>query len=165
MIGDHQPPQYLRTHQLRGATLRFALGPEQRALWALAGSSGVGRSAKTLVKEGPLRITLVALRRGAALEQHQVAGPVSIQVLAGRLRVDTPAGAMTLAADELAALDAGVGHGAEALDDTALLITVAMPSTIREGDPPRAQGGTCDASGGRPPGPRVLGPQESSGTD
>ena len=39
---------------------------------------------------------------------------------------------------ELAALDASVADTAEALDDSALLITVAMPSTIRGGE-------TCDA--------------------
>lgn len=137
-------PQYLRSHRLRGEVLRFTIGPEEGMLRDLAAAGG-GRAAKTLVKEGPLRITLVTLRRGAALEEHQVTGPLSIQVLRGALRLDTRGGAVTLGADELAALDAGVAHAAEALDDTALLITVAMPSTIRSGDPSATQGGTCDA--------------------
>jgi quercetin dioxygenase-like cupin family protein len=146
MVDDSRKmPEYLKSHRLRGEILRFAIEAEERTLRALAGSSGAGRGAKTLVKEGPLRITLVVLRRGAALEEHQVTGPVSIHVLSGRLRVDMRGGTITLAAGELAALDAGVAHAAEALNDAALLITVAMPSTIRDGDPSTAQGGTCDA--------------------
>ncbi|MHB8731137.1 MAG: cupin domain-containing protein [bacterium] len=146
MVDDNSKvPQYLKTHRLRGEILRFGIGAEERMLWALADSSGAGRGAKTLVKEGPLRITVVVLRRGASLEEHQVTGPVSIHVLSGRLRLDTRSGTITLAAGELAALDAGVAHAAEALDDAALLITVAMPSTIRDGAPSAAQGGTCDA--------------------
>lgn len=130
-------PHCLQTHRLRGEILRFAIGAEERMLRASAGSSGAGRAAKTLVKEGPLRITLVALRRGAALAEHQVTGPVAIQVLSGRLRLDTRGGTITLAAGELAALDAGVAHAAEALDDALLFITVAMPSAIRGRDPSR----------------------------
>jgi hypothetical protein len=52
-------------------------------------------------------------------------------------------------------LDAGMAHGAEALDDCALLLTVAMPSTIRDGDPTAGQGGRCDALAARELGPPV----------
>jgi len=146
MADESRVPQYLQTHRLHGEILRFAMEAEERTLRALAGSSAAGRGAKTLVKEGPLRITLAVLRRGASLDEHQVAGPASIHVLSGRLRVDTPGGTITLEAHELAALDAGVAHSAQALDDAALLITVAMPSTIRGGDRSAHQGAICDAS-------------------
>ena len=124
---SEQTPEYLRTHRLRAEILRFTIGAEERMLRASAASSGAGRAAKTLVKEGPLRITLVALRKGATLEEHQIAGPVSIQALGGTLRLSTRQGAVDLATGELLALDAGVAHAAEALDDCVLLITVAMP--------------------------------------
>jgi quercetin dioxygenase-like cupin family protein len=124
---SEQTPHYLRTHRLRAEMLRFTIDAEERMLRASAASSGAGRAAKTLVKEGPLRITLVALRKGAALEEHQIAGPVSIQALGGTLRLSTREGTVDLATGELLALDAGVAHAAEALDDCVLLITVAMP--------------------------------------
>lgn len=89
-------------------------------------------------------------RGGAPLEEHQVTGPLSIRLLAGRLRMDTHGGTVTLKAGELAALDAGVAHAAEALEDAALLITVAMPSTIRGGESSASQGGTCDAPAAPP---------------
>jgi quercetin dioxygenase-like cupin family protein len=125
-------PEYLQTHRLHGEILQFAVDAEESALRAAAGSSGVGRAAKTLVKAGPLRITMAALRRDAVLEPHQVTGPVSLQVLSGRLRIGTRGGTTTVAAGGLAALDAGVEHTAEALEDTTVLITVAMPSTTRD---------------------------------
>ena len=127
MAANEKVPQYLRTHRLRSEVLRFTIETEERALQALAASSGSGRAAKTLVKEGPLRITLATLRKGATLEEHQITGPVSIHALRGGLRVVTPQGNVDLATGELAALDAGVAHAAEALEDCTLLITVAMP--------------------------------------
>ncbi len=39
-----------------------------------ARTAKAGGTARTLVKEGPLRITLVALLRGVSLQEHQVAG-------------------------------------------------------------------------------------------
>jgi quercetin dioxygenase-like cupin family protein len=129
MSGETRIPNYLQTHRLHGEILQFAMDAEARALQTLAESSGAGRAAKTLIKAGPLRITLAALRRGAALEPHQVTGPVSLHVLSGRLRVGTGAGTATVAAGGLVALDAGVAHTAEALEDVVVLITVALPSS------------------------------------
>lgn len=127
MAADEKVPAYLRTHRLRGEVLRFTVGTEERALQAMAASAASGRAAKTLVKDGPLRITLAVLRRDAALEEHQIEGPVSIHTLRGRVRVVTPEGKIELGPGEIAALDAGVAHSAQALEDCTLLITVAMP--------------------------------------
>ena len=43
------------------------------------------RSARTLVKEGPLRLTIMALRPGGGLPAHSTDGPVSIHVLEGEV--------------------------------------------------------------------------------
>ncbi|HSP55206.1 MAG TPA: LuxR family transcriptional regulator, partial [Dehalococcoidia bacterium] len=104
----------------------FALGAEAAELRARASVSKSGRAAKTLVKEGPLRITLVALSKGTSLQSHDVAGPLSIQSLRGRLRIMTDTGDVDVPIGSLAVLDAGVVHSAKALDDCAALITVAM---------------------------------------
>ena len=47
------------------------------------------RNAKTLVKEADFRIVLVALRVGARMEEHRAAGRISVQTLAGHLRLHT----------------------------------------------------------------------------
>lgn len=119
-------PAYLRTHRLRGKVLQFILRAEDDELRERAESSRSGRVAKTLLKEGPLRVTLLALGKGTALQPHQVAGPVSIQSIRGCLRVTTAAGNLDVPAGNLVALDAGVAHTAKALEDCAVLITVAV---------------------------------------
>jgi hypothetical protein len=42
-----------------------------------------GRTARTLMKEGPLRLTLMGLAPGGVLPGHATAGPVSIHMLRG----------------------------------------------------------------------------------
>jgi quercetin dioxygenase-like cupin family protein len=117
---------YLRTHEMSGQLLRFRLAAEESRLREQAAASKAGRAAKTLVKEGSLRITQVALRKGTPLQAHQVAGAVSLQVQRGRLRLTTAGGALDLGSGELVALGAGVAHAALALSDCVILITMAM---------------------------------------
>ncbi len=117
---------YLRTHTLSGAALTFALPAEEAALRERALTSKAGRAAKTLVKEGPLRLTLVALRKGVALQAHQVEGVVSIHVLRGRARVSAAGTDRELASAGMVVLQEEVPHTATALTDCTLLVTVAM---------------------------------------
>ncbi len=118
---------YVRTRQISGPLLRFRLAGEEAAMREQAAVlSTTGRVGKTLVKEGALRITQVMLRKGSPLGSHQIAGPVSIQVLRGRLRLITADGELQLERGDLVALDAGVAHAAEAMSACALLITMAM---------------------------------------
>lgn len=98
-------PAYLREHRLHGEVLRFELDPEEQQLRTRAHRSNSGRAAKTLVKEGPLRIALAVLEPGAALEEHKVAGPVSIHVLHGVLKLSAPQGEVEIGPGGLIALD------------------------------------------------------------
>jgi len=52
---------YLRTHRIGGDVLRVLLAFEESRLQELAASSPGGRAGKTLVKEGSLRVTQLAL--------------------------------------------------------------------------------------------------------
>jgi len=123
---------YLKTHTLSGAALSFSLSAEDAKLGERASTVRSGRVAKTLVKEGQLRVTLIVLRRGAALGAHQVDGVVSIQVLRGRARVSAEGRTVDLPRGALLVLDQEVTHTAEALADCALLVTVAMANTDAE---------------------------------
>ena len=117
----------LRTRRLSGKVLMFLLGAEDDTLREFAESSKSGRAGKTLVKQGPLRITLVALKKGAVLPSHRVAGPVSIHVLRGCLRLSTERGDVDVPAGGLITLGAGVAHTARAHEECSILITFAMP--------------------------------------
>ena len=116
----------LRTRGLSGRILTFMLGAEDDTLREFAEDSKTGRDGKTLVKEGSLRITFVALKTGSALPSHQVAGPVSIQTIRGCLRLTTDTGDVDVSAGTLIALGPGVAHSAKAHGDCAILITFAM---------------------------------------
>jgi quercetin dioxygenase-like cupin family protein len=116
----------LRSRRLAGNVLTFMLGAEDDTLREFADDSKTGRAGKTLVKEGPLRMTLVALKKGTVLPSHHVAGPVSIQTIRGCLRLTTEKGDVDIPAGSLITLGPGVSHTAKAYDDCAMLITFAM---------------------------------------
>ncbi|MDE3090648.1 MAG: cupin domain-containing protein [Chloroflexota bacterium] len=115
-----------RTRRLSGKVLPFILSAEDDTLRERAASSKDGRAAKTLVKQGPLSIVLVALRKGAAFKSHQVTGPVTIQSLRGCVSVKTDTREIEVPAGTLVSLGAGVTHDARAQDDCAILLTVVL---------------------------------------
>lgn len=117
---------YLRTHRLAGKILTFDIAAEGEALRQRAASARSGRAAKTLVKEGRLRATLIALRRGAALGAHGVEGEVMLHVLRGAFEVRTKDADAIARTDGVIALQAGVRHEARALRDSVVLITTSM---------------------------------------
>jgi quercetin dioxygenase-like cupin family protein len=117
----------LRTRRLAGKILPFLLSAEDDTLRELAEGSKTGRAGKTLVKQGPLRVTLVALTKGTTLPSHQVSGPISIQTVRGCLRLTTDRGDLDVSAGTLIAIGPGVAHTAKAHDDCAIVITFAMP--------------------------------------
>jgi len=118
---------YLRTHEISGATLRIQLTAEEQRLREQAGAARSGRSGKTLVKEGRLRITDVALRKGTVLHPPQQAeGAISMLMRRGRMRVITGGGAIDIGPGELVVFDEEVAHSAQALSDCVVLITTAM---------------------------------------
>ena len=117
----------LRTRRLSGKVLTFMLSAEDDTLREFAEGSTTGRAGKTLVKQGPLRVTLVALKKGTSLPSHQVSGPISIQAIRGCLRLTTDRGDLDVSAGTLIALGPGLVHTAKAHEDCAILITFAMP--------------------------------------
>jgi quercetin dioxygenase-like cupin family protein len=83
------------------------------------------RNAKTLIKNPELRIVLMTLKTGARLDQHAARGAISVQVLAGRVRLSLPSKTMELAAGELLAVGPAVRHDLEALEPSSVLLTIA----------------------------------------
>lgn len=94
---------------------------------ALARSSRSGRSARTVVANhgGTLRQTLVALAAGQELAAHESPGNATLQVVTGAVRLTTDSDALDMKAGDLAAIP-DERHGVLALEDCAILLTVAM---------------------------------------
>jgi quercetin dioxygenase-like cupin family protein len=85
-----------------------------------------GRSGRTLVKDGPLRVTLVVLAAGGSLAEHEADGPITVQPLDGRVRFDTADGSWDLGPGDLLAARAGVRHSVASEGGASFLLTVAL---------------------------------------
>jgi len=82
---------------------------------------------KTLVKEPTLRIVLIALHRGGRLAEHRAPGRISIQVLAGHLRLHALDQNVELQSGGILVLDPDMAHDIEALEESAFLLTITWP--------------------------------------
>lgn len=90
-----------------------------------------GRSSETLVKYNEFRIVLVRMKPGSYMSHHRAEGPISIQVIQGRVRVHLPEGRVDeLTAGELLTLDRCLEHDVEALEESAFLLTIAWPEAM-----------------------------------
>jgi quercetin dioxygenase-like cupin family protein len=83
-----------------------------------------GRSARTLVKEGPLRLTIIAIAAGGELPAHRAEGPVTIHLLEGEVVFDAVDNAYPLVAGDVLVLAAGVEHSAHSTTGGLFLLTV-----------------------------------------
>jgi quercetin dioxygenase-like cupin family protein len=88
-----------------------------------------GRSARTLVKEGSLRLTIMGLAAGGALPPHSTDNPVSIHLLQGDVTVFALDQQYTLAVGDVLILGAGVEHAARSTLGATFLLTVAYAAS------------------------------------
>ena len=108
---------------------KFSLEAMVRDLLGRA-RNGNGRAADTVIggHERVLRQTVIAMVKGAALSEHENPGEASVHVLAGRVRLAAGNASWDgRTGDLLEVPDAP--HSLEALEDSAVLLTVAKPLT------------------------------------
>ncbi|MFY2861723.1 cupin domain-containing protein [Mycobacterium sp. THU-M104] len=100
-----------------------ALAREQLAAAHRAAS---GRSAHTVYggHQHSLRQTLIALKAGAALSEHDSPGDATLQVLQGRIRLTTSETSWDGAPGDQLVIPPSQ-HGLEAVEDSVVLLTVA----------------------------------------
>ncbi len=111
--------------QVAAPALVYDLAGELDQLHQERGWQHSDRISKTLVKEADFRVVLAALHAGARIERHTAPGRLSIQVVRGRVRVQLAERALELGAAGLLALERDVAHDVEALEDSAILLTIA----------------------------------------
>jgi len=108
---------------LSSPVLAFALHDEMRIVRSEL-EGGRSRVARTLVKEGPLRVTLIGVRPGGGMHEHVAEGPITIHALEGQVVVRAEGEARTLAAGGLMALDGGVRHDVSSTEGGFFLLTL-----------------------------------------
>jgi quercetin dioxygenase-like cupin family protein len=86
-----------------------------------------GRNSKTLVKHPDFRVVLTVLKSGVRLHEHKAAGRISVQAVAGHIRMHVQGDVFDLPAGHLLALERALPHDVEALEDSAFLLTIAWP--------------------------------------
>jgi quercetin dioxygenase-like cupin family protein len=97
-----------------------------------------GRSGRTLVKEGPLRLTIMGLAAGGMLPPHSTDNPVSIQVLQGDVTFFALDNQYSLVPGDVLMFGPGVEHAARSRSGATFLLTVAyVPSGEAEPADPR----------------------------
>lgn len=93
---------------------------------APAWSQPGGRSSETLVKYEDFRVVLVAMKAGTRLADHHADGPVSVQVIQGRIGIHLANGeTVDLRDGDIVALERALKHDVEALEESAFLLTIA----------------------------------------
>jgi quercetin dioxygenase-like cupin family protein len=84
-----------------------------------------GHLAKTVLHDERLRIVLMVLRQGSRIPQHHAKGSLAIQALDGRVIVTLLESSFDLGPGQLLAIEPGVSHALVAIEDTALVLTIA----------------------------------------
>jgi quercetin dioxygenase-like cupin family protein len=84
-----------------------------------------GRSSKTLAKYPDFRIVLILMKSGTRMRQHRAEGRISIQQLKGQVRIHLADRKVNVSAGHLLVLDCRVLHDVEALEESALLLTIS----------------------------------------
>jgi len=124
-----QPDDRLRPHpssRLAGPAVALNLPDLARALHAEPHPATHGHRQASLAHRGPLRLVLFALEAGAMLPEHRAPGHVLIQCLRGRLELEAAGARQTLGAGEALLLDPEVPHGVSALEESDMLLTLAL---------------------------------------
>jgi quercetin dioxygenase-like cupin family protein len=119
--GEYQVSPVQRT--ITG-TLELSLQDEIRIVRDQLRTTGE-RTARTLVKHGPLRTTLVGLAPGGTLASHKADGPITVQVLEGTVEFEADGQRWTLYTGSLLALESGITHSVSAPEGGVFLLTVA----------------------------------------
>jgi quercetin dioxygenase-like cupin family protein len=103
----------------------FDLDREQERLRQEESYRAGDRNAKTLVKQTGLRVVLTVMRSGARLQEHRASGPISIQTLAGHVRLSTSDETVDLPVGHVVMLGGDIAHDVEAVEESAFLLTIA----------------------------------------
>jgi quercetin dioxygenase-like cupin family protein len=118
-------------HPMKGMALTFDLAAEVEELKREPTWQQSGHNAKTLVKHSDVRVVLIALRKGARMQEHKTDQCVTLHALTGRLRLHLPEQTMDLPMGALMALDHTVVHDVEALEESVFLLTLGWSKQPR----------------------------------
>lgn len=111
---------------LSGEVLVFHLDEERPRAADPAALARGGRNARTLLKAGPLRVTLVALAPGGETGEHEAQGPITVQPVEGAIRFSAHGRDHDLRPGDLLSAGPGIRHRVSSAAGGVFLLTVAQ---------------------------------------
>jgi len=125
-LGETSGSDQRPARQLSAPLLTFDLVKETASLKQEASWERGDRNARTLVEDPGFRLVLTVLKKGAQMREHRAAGWVSIQGLKGHLRLQAGEQTVDLQAGQMVVLEPDLLHSVEALEEGALLLSIAF---------------------------------------
>ena len=116
---------------ISGSAVKVDLDAESAYLKANKSWHDNGHSSKILLKYPDIRVVLISLKAEARIREHHTNHRVTVQVVAGRVRLHLPDGVVELIRGNLLAIDRDAAHDVEAVEDSVLLLSLAWSSAQR----------------------------------
>jgi quercetin dioxygenase-like cupin family protein len=82
------------------------------------------RHGSSLVKGDGINVALMLLKPGAKLQEHHTRAPITLQVIDGRINFVANGKTQVVTSGMLVALDRAIEHSVEALEESAIVLTV-----------------------------------------
>ena len=118
------------TSSLTAPLLMFDLAAEIEQLHGEEYWLKGGRISKTLVKHSDFRIVLILMKAGTLMQKHKTDARTSIHALSGRLLIKLDGQTVELPAGHLLVLEKALSHDVNALEDSALLLSISWPHGV-----------------------------------
>ena len=113
--------------RLSGEVLAFDLETLRTELANAPAVAAGGRQARTLVKDGGLRVTLIVVGPGGTIAEHRADGPITVHAIAGRISFHVGDETHELGPSQVLSARAGVPHSVRSESGGAFLLTVCLP--------------------------------------
>src|SRR5215469_34187 len=82
------------------------------------------RHGSSLVTGDGINVALMLLKKGAKLQEHHTREPITVQVIEVRINFIAKGTPRLVTAGTIVALDRGIAHSVEALEESSLVLTV-----------------------------------------
>ena len=112
---------------LRDPLMQFDLAAEIDRLTTESEWGDGDRNSIVLAKDSRLRVLLSVIRAGARIGDDDAEAAITVQVLGGRVTLRRDVHAIDLADGHLGTIESGGSRTVEAVEDSAVLLTIAWP--------------------------------------
>lgn len=94
--------------------------------------SALGTTPTTAIfKDDRLEVIRIVLPAGKRMPTHAVDGPITVQCIEGEVDLDVDDARKKIRAGDLIYLAGGVAHNLTAVENSSLLLTIALPAPTR----------------------------------